>query len=165
MQLRNAKRMQINLEKGKSYFISCLWSFVFMVQWSMNSSLSNKRVSYLKIVANKMSIKEGKFHYFLFKFEFCTELIQNLILIQNLDFCFRKLVLENMGNNLRKSKCFWHLLFLSKWCWFSSIDCSHTLDFTWDISTGNFMQVWFKYNGTLRWKSKYNCLFRCSAGD
>ena len=63
MQLRNAKRMQINLEKGKSYFISCLWSFVFMVQWSMNSSLSNKRVSYLKTVANKMSIKEGKFHF------------------------------------------------------------------------------------------------------
>ena len=31
MQLRNAKRMQINLGKGKSYFISCLWSFVFMV--------------------------------------------------------------------------------------------------------------------------------------
>ena len=85
--------------------------------------------------------------------------IQNFILIQN--FCFRKLVLENMGNNLRKSKCFWHLLFLSKWCWFSSIDCSHTLDFTWDISFGNFMQVWSKYNGTLRWKFKYNCLFRC----
>ena len=87
--------------------------------------------------------------------------IQNLILIQNLDFCFRKLVLENMGNNLRKSECFWHLLFLSKWCWFSSIVCSHTLDFTWDISIGNFMQVWSKYNGTPRWKFKYNCLFRC----
>ena len=63
MQLRNAERMQIKLEKGKSYFISCLWSFVFMVQWSKNSSLS--RVSYLKTVANKMSIKEGKFHFFL----------------------------------------------------------------------------------------------------
>ena len=85
--------------------------------------------------------------------------IQNLILIQNLNFCFRKLVLENMGNNLRKSKCFWHLFFLSKWCWFSSIDCSHTLDFTWDISIGNFMQVWSKHNATLRWKFKYNCLF------